>query len=160
MEHKLDFEVYSKGNPEVLILIDTSEVYTYPSNQLVEVSFPNTEDVFKDYYNVDKPTVLTTKSLGFSPNRIDFPDGLYRIRISVAPNAKVFKCKFYLKVDKAIKKLAALVEETTTKEEVLRLMEIDKLLVAAQITALEDEEKSIELYNLANKKLNSLNCYS
>lgn len=159
MRHNLDFEVYSKGNPEVLILLDTSEVYTYPSNQIVEVTFPNTNEVFSDYYNVDKPTILTTKSLGYSPNRIDFPDGIYNIRISVAPNAEVFKCKKYLKVDKAIGKLKEGLKVASTKEEISNLMELDKFLVAAQLLADEDPKKSLEFFEMVNKKLNTLKCY-
>ena len=158
MEHNLDFEIYTKGNPEVLILIDTSEVFEYPSNQIVEITFPNSTIVHKDYYNIDKPTVLTTKSLGYSPNRIAFPDGLYDIRISVAPNKKVFKCKKYLKSDKITQTLSELLEGCISDKEVLEYMEIDKYLTAAQIIANTNPSKSIDLFNLVTKKLDKLKC--
>lgn len=158
MEHNLDFEIYTRGNPEVLILIDTSEVYEFPGNQIVEIAFPNAEVVYRDYYNIDKPTVLTTKSLGYSPNRIDFPDGLYDIRISVAPNEEVFKCKKYLKVDRLTKELAQLLEGCVSDKEISEYMEIDKYLTAAQIIADTNPSKSIDLFNLVNKKLNKFKC--
>ena len=158
MKHNLDFEIYTRGNPETLILLDTSEIYEFPANQIVEVQFPNFESVYTDYYNVDKPTVLTTKSLGYSPNRIEFPDGLYFIRISVSPNETVFACKNYMKVDKASKAIAEKLVGCISDKEVLEIMELDKFLTAAKLAATTDPKKSIDLFNLVTKKLNKLNC--
>ena len=158
MKHIIDFEIYTRGNPETLILLDTSELYEFPANQIVEVQFPNFESVYSDYYNVDKPTVLTTKSLGYTPERIQFPDGLYFIRVSVTPNDTVYKCKHYMKLDKAESLLASKLEGCITDKEILELMELDKFITAAKLAADVDPQKSIDLFNLITKKLNKLNC--
>lgn len=159
MEHNLDFEIYTRGNPELLILIDTSEVFEYPSNSIVEVTFPSSDKIYKDYYNVDKPTTLTTKSLGYSPNRIDFPDGLYSLRISVAPNKDVFKCKNYMKTDILSNKIADLLTGCLSNTELLEYMELDKYLTSAKLLENKDAQKSIELYQLASNKLKKISCY-
>lgn len=158
MKHLLDFEIYTRGNPETLILIDTSEFYEYPSNAIVEVQFPNFETIYSDYYNPDKPTVLTTKSLAYSPNRIDFPDGLYFIRVSVAPNKKVFKCKNYLKLDQTMEDMKSLLGDCMDDTQLKEIAKIDSMIVAAKLYADDEPEKSIDMFNLIRKNIKKLKC--
>lgn len=159
MRNIVDFEIYSRGNPKTLILVDHSELFEFPSNQIVEVQFPNLDtEIYKDYYNVDKHTVLSTKSLGYSPHNIDFPDGLYSIRVSFAPNKEVFKCKSYMKLDQAKQSLAELLSEKGCNEDISKVMELDYYITASEYLADEYPEKSIEMFKILQKKLKKLNC--
>lgn len=158
-EQCLNFEVYTRTDPDVLILIDTSDLFEFPSNAIVEVEFPNFEGKsYGTFYNVDKPTILTTKLLGFSPNRIDFPDGLYSIRISVAPNKTVFKHKYYLKLDKTYRRVSELLENNTLEEVEDFVVQLDKDITLAQYTAPIDPKKSIEFFNAVTRKLERFKC--
>lgn len=158
-EQCLNFEVYTRTDPEALILIDTSELFEFPSNAIVEVEFPNFEGkTYGTFYNVDKPTLLTTKLLGYSPNRIDFPDGLYSIRISVAPNKTVFKHKYYLKLDKTYKRVAELLRDNPSDEVLDFVTQLDKDILLAQYTADIDPKKSIDFFNTITRKLERFKC--
>lgn len=160
MKHTLDFEIYTRGTEDTLIIIDTSEYFERPSNAIIEVEFPSLDEVFSAYFNPEKPNVLTTKQLGYSGSRINFPDGLYKLRYSVAPNAKVFKCKNYLKMDGLKNKLAEMIQSLNCpdKKDLDFIYDIDKYITAAEAVENTDECKALEFYNEANRLLNKKSC--
>lgn len=162
MKHEIDFEIYSRGveNSEYsLIVVDFSEYYERPSNVILEVMFPDIDKTYTSYVNPSTVTAVTTKSLGYSGNKTSFPDGLYKLRLSVKPNATSFKCMNYLKLDKLRNRLAELLQEECIDDVKLDIIyDIDKYLVAATANANKNPKVAIELYKEALKKLNKLNC--
>lgn len=154
MKHTLDFEIYTRGNAKTLILVDTSDYFEKPSNKMFEVKFPNFEKYYKALGNKEF-TSLNTKLLGYSSEIIEMPDGLYTIRMSVAPNQTVFKCKNYLKSDKLISKLNSILnKECLDLNELKIVSEVDVYLTTAQAIVDESPEKSVDYYQHALKLLN------
>lgn len=159
MEHELDFEIFTRGKANVLMVVDLSKYYKRPDNAIIEVKFPSLEEFYGGFFNISTINPFTTQSLGFSTEKIDFPDGLYKIRYSVAPNKEVFICKNYMKLDQINNKMAKLInKECPSKEDIDKLYEIDKLLTGAKYLENENPNKSIMFFQEAEKKINKLNC--
>lgn len=160
MENKLDFEIYTRGAADKLILVDASDYYIRPSNVIVEIEFPNLSTVYSAYINPSLPNVLTTKKLAYDSVVSDFPDGLYKIRFSVSPNKESFICKNYIKLDR-VKSIVAemLQEDCLDVKKIDYLLDIDKFVQAAEATENTSPSKSVEFYKEILKKLNKLSCY-
>jgi hypothetical protein len=159
MKHEIDFEIYTRGVEETLVVVDLSEYYERPSNVILEVLFPDINKRYTSYINPNTVTGITTKSLGYSGNKIPFPDGLYNLRMSVRPNESTFKCMNYLKLDKTRARMAKLLEAECIDDVNLDIIyDVEKYLVAALANANKNPKVAIELHKEALKKLNKLNC--
>jgi hypothetical protein len=163
MKNTIDFEIFTRGTVDTLIFVDTSDYDGTPSNAIVEILFPDFREPFNGYINPKGITVFTTKSLGFSTERIAFPDGLYNIRFSVNPNRTEFICKNYMKLDQIENKMCKLVsKDCQGKEDLKKLYEIDQFLTAARCTENCNPKQSKEFFKEAIKKVdketNSNNC--
>lgn len=159
MRHEIDFDIFTRGNPKHLMIVDGSRYFERPSNLLIEVKFPN----FKKYYTApgtaNSVTMLTTKFLGYCDDVVDFPDGLYEIRMSVAPNELVYYKENYLKADKLKSRMNELLqEECLDIKSVNYLYDIDKFLTAAEAVANTHPDKAVEYYREALKKLEKYEC--
>lgn len=159
MKHVMDFDVYTRGATNTLILIDTSDYFERPSNPIVEVTFPTTNQVFSTYYTPKSLNVLNTRLLNYSEDIIDFPDGLYRIRMSVAPNEHVYVCKNYLKLDKLRKRFFNLLPaDCENLDKIDYIYDIDKMITAALVNENENPTKALEFYQETLKRINKLEC--
>lgn len=154
MEHKLNFTVYSEDFSNDLGLVDSSTYFEKPSNLLYEVKLPSFDKYYLGYGNVNSLTVFTPINLNIG--QATFPDGLYTVRMSVAPNKEVFICKTFIKSDNLKAKIANILDcaKECDTELVDKLYNIDKFLFAANIAT--DDKLKVEFFNIAAKQLKSL----
>lgn len=157
MKHELDFEIYTNNNPKNLIFIDCSDYFEKPSNLIYEIKFPDLEKRYTALGN--SITSVNTKLIGYSGNIIEMPDGMYTIRMSVAPNKTVFTCKNYLKLDKLNCRIAKLLQEECLDLDQLNwLQDVDRYLTVAKAIVETDPDLSIKYFKeaktLINKKEN------
>lgn len=159
MKHVIDFDIYTRGVENTLIVIDTSDYFERPSNPIIEVTFPNSQQVYATYFTPKSLNVLNTKLLNYSEDVIDFPDGLYKIRMSVGPNEHVFSCKNYLKLDKLKKRfLALLPADCENLDKIDFIYDIDKMITAAVINENINPTKALEFYKETLKRISKLEC--
>lgn len=159
MKNTLDFEIYTRGAEDKLILVDASDYFARPSNAIVEIKFPNYGQTYSAYVNPSTINVLTTKKLAYNSVIPEFPDGLYNIRFSVSPNEEVFICKNYMKLDKVKSKIAEMLQEDCLDiKKVDYLFDLDKFIQAAEATANTNPTKSVEFFTEILKKINKLEC--
>lgn len=100
IKHDLSFSVVPLLDPFVLVVQDTS-VYradppTYP---VLAITFPN-GDKREVTFHPGESNVINYQTFGWKAQTI-FPDGIYQLEYSVAPNDKVKVCEYYLKADQA-----------------------------------------------------------
>jgi hypothetical protein len=158
-KHEIDFDIYTRGAENTLIVVDASEYYERPSNVIIDASFPDINKTYTAYVNPNTVTALTTKSFGYSDTRIAFPDGLYGLRMSVKPNNLNFKCINYFKLDKITSDMAKLLEAECIEDVDLSIIyDVDKYLVAAKANANSNPKVAIELYKEALKRITKLTC--
>lgn len=159
MKHVIDFDIYTRGATNTLIVIDTSDYFERPSNPIIEVTFPGVNDSFATYYTPKSLNVLNTKLLNYAESIIDFPDGLYNIRMSVGPNENIFACKNYLKLDKFRNRFKKLFpSDCEDLDKVDAIYNIDKLITAASINENINPDKAVEFYKEALKRITKLEC--
>lgn len=159
MKHTIDFEVYSNGKPKTLNIIDQSEYFELPDNMLIEVQFPSMGEVFSYPGKFSELNILNTKVIGYSPTIIDFPDGLYNIKLSVTPNAEVNLCQNHLKMDKLKCKLAELLqEECMCDDKVDLIFDIHKFIVCASANENTNPKKAVEYFQRASTLIKNIQC--
>lgn len=158
MRHKLNFTIYDDGSTDSIIFVDKSEYYENPTNPVIEVTFPNlVDEVYHQHIIPDQVNVLTLSKLCFTDSG-DFPDGVYTLKYSVAPNINLFKQFNYLKHTKLSNKLNEYLLQDLTEEEINKLYKVDLLIRAGSTIVKTDVNKASEYYNLADKLIKKLEC--
>jgi hypothetical protein len=158
MRHKLNFTIYEDGSTDSIIFVDKSEYYEYPTNPVVEVTFPNlVDEVYHQYIIPEQVNVLTLGKLCFN-DTTEFQDGVYTFRYSVAPNANLYKQFNYLRHTKLSNKFNEYLLQDLTEEEINKLYKVDLLLRAGSNVVKTDVSKASEYYNLADKLIKKLEC--
>lgn len=158
MRHKLNFTIYEDGSTDSIIFVDKSEYYEYPTNPVIEVTFPNlVDEVYHQFILPNQVNVLSLSKLCYNDSG-DFPDGVYKFRYSVAPNATLFKELVYLKHTKLTNQVNTLLDTELTEDYINKIYKIDLLLRAGSEVVKTDVNKASEYYNLANKLIKKLEC--
>lgn len=165
---KLDILVIPTYNVQTLGVADASVYPTNPpvvSGATIEINVPGFGTVVKPF-SVDDFNIFTTSNLGISPVGVDqpLPDGVYRLRYSVAPAYTNF-------VEKSIVRVEKLQEKFDNAFMKLDMMECDRAIktqakvdltsiyffiqgsIAAANNCAVDE--AMKLYNQADMMLNN-----
>ena len=165
---KLDILVIPTYNSKTLGVADASVYPTYPpvvSAPTIEVTVPGF-GTFSLPFNVNDFNVFTTSNLGITPVGVDqpLPDGVYRLKYSVAPAYANF-------VEKSIMRIEQLQEKFDGAFMKLDMMECDRAIktqskvdlntiyffiqgaVAAANNCADDE--ATKLYNQADRMLDN-----
>lgn len=157
LKHHLDFSILETYNPEVINFVDESEYFQLPKLPLVEITFNG-----KLYQAIIKPNFfnsLHTTTIGYSQTICEFPDGIYEIKYSVAPNNVVFVIKYIYKQDQIYKKIQDVWNKSEKFDKVLdKLSEIELLLKAAKFEVVSNPVQAVELYKQADIFLSNINC--
>lgn len=162
----IDFEVLNTGNPQTLIVCDTSEYgQVYNKAAIIEIVLPSgdkvTHYVSKNNNNVFNSSNLYLSNVG---QYINLPDGLYTISIKASPDT-FNKTRTYLKTDSLELNIAEAFSSVgmDIKEELLNyLIKVEFFIKAAKAAVrLGQNKKAISYYNLA-KSLHDeyINCSS
>lgn len=165
---KLDILVIPTYNSQTLGVADASVYPTDPpvvSSATIELTVPGF-GMFIMPFNVNDFNIFTTSNLGITPPGVDqpLPDGVYRLRYSVAPAYKNF-------VEKSIMRIEQIQEKFDGAFMKLDMMECDRAIktqskvdlntiyffiqgaVAAANNCAVDE--ATKLYNQADRMLNN-----
>lgn len=157
MRHQLDFTIYEDYSKDTIIFVDKSCYYEYPKNPILEVTFP-VDEVYSQLIVPNQVNVLDTQKLCYNNDKVDFPDGVYKFRYSVAPNDKLYKEINYLKTTKLTLKLVDLLKQDLTEDFINKIYKVDLLIRAGEQVVKEDVTKASEFYNTANKLIKKLEC--
>lgn len=165
---KLDILVIPTYNVQTLGVADASVYPTNPpvvSGATIEITVPGFGTVIKPF-SVNDFNVFTTSNLGISPAGIDqpLPDGVYRLKYSVAPAYINFVEKSIMRVEKLQEKF----DEAFMK---LDMMECDRAIKTQSFVDLNSinffmqgaiaaanncaEIEATKLYNQADMMLNN-----
>jgi hypothetical protein len=165
---KLDILVIPTYNVQTLGVADASVYPTNPpvvSGATIEINIPGFGVVLRPF-SVNDFNIFTTSNLGLSPVGVDqpLPDGVYRLRYSVAPAYQNF-------VEKSIMRVEKLQEKFDNAFMKLDMMECDRAIrtqakvdltsiyffiqgsIAAANNCAVDE--AMKLYNQADMMLNN-----
>jgi len=152
----IDFTISKEGSIQNLIFIDESQYEEYPSTPILSVKFPSLSQQFEILIIPQQLNIITTQKLCYDKNIIDFPDGLYTIRYSVAPNDYKYKEKFYLRLNKTRDKINNLLLD---KPDVNKYYEMEVYLKSAEFAAEKgNKDKAIEIFQNIQKQINKISC--
>lgn len=157
MKTNLNFDIFNDNSANTIKLYDYSEYLEYPENPIVEVEFPSGIN-YMTYFRPNETTILTSKLLGYNENCIDFPDGIYSFRISIAPNAALFTCKNFVNFQTLKKEIALFLKENKDLNVIDKLCFIDSYLEASQNLVNDDKATALDFYNEANNLFTKLKC--
>lgn len=133
---KIDFQLFSSGDPKLLVIVDTS-IWNYISNKpaIIEIIVPGEEDPIVYNYLKNKNNVFNTSNLYLSPIGVysDMPDGIYRVTVKGSPDS-FCEHKDFLKTDKTRLELYTIytnlgLDVNKLDEEVYRKINDIKLLI-------------------------------
>jgi len=170
-KHQLSLELPDTNNVNVLRVLDTS-LYAEDlgtSCGLLQITSPgyNTPvsiEVLPQFNLVLNGCTLGIQASGCGEQCYAIPDGIYRIRYSVAPNDKVFVEYNYLRITQTLNKyfsilaeveMAACEPESEIKDLLKELRMIKSFLDAAKakVEYANQPEKGMELLYYAHKRL-------
>jgi hypothetical protein len=164
---KIDFEVLDNGNPNLIIVIDTSNwgaIEDKPS--IIEITKPGYSDPIVLYYDKHKTTVLGSSILDASCSTCDdsegmLPDGVYVITVKGSPDS-YYNTKYFLKTSSIELEIAELyitkgVSDIALKNE---LSKIDYFLTIAKSFVKKGDFNSAGIYyDKAKNEINRIsNC--
>ena len=174
VKHQLSLEVPDTNNVKVLRVFDTSLYATQfdTSCGLLQITSPGFNipvniDVLPHYNLVLNACTLGLQHQGCGETSAPLPDGIYRIRYSVAPNDKVFVEYSHLRVTQTINKysnelakieMSACEPSPDVKEKLAELRLIKSFIDAARVKVeyAHQPHQGMELLVYAQKKLNKL----
>ena len=176
MNHVLSLEVLDTLNPGILKITDTShyeEMLDVTCSRLEILlpgfTIPVVKDVEPMFNLVLNACDLEVQKSDCGTKFCNLPDGIYSIRYSVSPN-EIVKVEYnYLKVSMLMNRykkalccidLNAYEPSKEIKEKLKLLHEVRMYIEAAKAKAenCHEPEKSMELYNYANKILSKFDC--
>ena len=168
----LDFTILDSHNPKLLAVADVSKFPTgfLPVNATIEItppSFPTSLHV----HSFNNLAMFSTNTLNITcvedySQLPDLADGLWNIKITVAPSHKYFVEKSFFRVDSLVHKWQkALIstdikecDQSVKKQDKLALDDINFFIQGAVAAANEcDYNRATQLYDLANTLLKSFN---
>lgn len=167
MQNYLDYDIFDADmNLRTIVIIDKSTyLEKYPESPMLEVLPPgHTKWVSLPFKTRDTNTI-TSSQLNLTCGEVDtLPDGVYRFRLSVCPNDKVFLCKNYLRttiLDYGIQDLILkIIGDCCPESKKLKkaLVEIDILRNGAKAeVALGNVSRGASMYQKAVDLLNKTN---
>ena len=142
---------------ECFTVYDYTEYILPPNNPIVEVDFPDSQNTFYTFFTPNECTMLTTKNLGFCSTVTTFPDGVYKFRFSVAPNATLFEEVYVLNSLNLKLDIANYFKDNKTMS-TEKLCFIDANLEAAKSIVSSDPDTAKLLYNEAANLFKKLTC--
>ena len=177
-KHILSLEIPTVSNCELLCIKDTSQ---YSSELAVDCeellitlpgfSVPVLVKVNKDFDMCLNACIMAIQKINCGTVQQNIPDGIYIIRYSVSPNAKVFVEYNHLRVTSLMtdyyKVLCDLdvqaCQPESRKQSLLNEMNFIRTLIDAAVANAEYCESAaqgMQLYNYAKQRLNKISCPS
>ena len=173
----LDFLVIPTYNTLTLGLLDYSTYPTEPPivvSPTIEINIPGFGLVYKDF-NVQGITIINSYDLGLSSidESITIPDGIYKLKYSIAPAYDNYVEKSIMRADKiqekfdnAFMKLDLMECDLALKKQSSVYLNTVNFLIQGSIAAANNcaETQSYKLYNQADRMLdnfmkNNCGCY-
>lgn len=156
-KHKLDFLILDDEDTKSLCFLDKSDYFKRPEKPTLEVKFPNIDRIYSIVIDSCGFSRLTTKSLRYLKTEQDFPDGIYEIRYSVAPNDQVYLHKKFIKTSKLKKDLKNILENLEVNDELIsKLYKIDLYLTASNLVIDTKEDLAVNFYKEAKKQIKDI----
>lgn len=164
---RLDFQVFSEGNPEILAVMDTSiwgAIVDKPS--IVEITTPGSSKTRTYNFVKGKSNVFNSSNLLISPvgEYQDLVDGIYRISVKGSPDSNCVH-RDYLKTDKAKLELYKIYaslglgnSDEVTRNNKKVIQDIDLLIRASEALVSRGElKKGYSFFKKAIKDINKYN---
>jgi hypothetical protein len=130
-----------------------------PDSPLLEVGFPSLSKTYDMAIKPGEINIVNTKSICYSPENIDFPDGLYSLRYSVEPNDRKFVKKNYMRFTKAKAKIAELLlTKDLSQETINKYYKLDIMMQSSEALVNTNKEEALDLFNMVQKEIKKLNC--
>lgn len=163
---QLDFQLFSTGDPKLLIIIDTS-IWSFIEDKtaIIEITPPGIENPIVYNFLKGKTNVFNTSNLYLSPIGVynDLPDGLYKITIKGSPDS-FCKHRNVLKTDKTRLELYNLyaslgLDVNNLDQEVYEKIKEIKLFIEASeaLVSIGQNYKGVKLLKRAMDKINNYN---
>lgn len=159
----LDFQLLNSGDPEILVIYDTSVWGAIESKiAIVEITLPNRNQPNTYTFEKGKANVFNSSNLQVSNvgERTDLPDGIYRISLKGSPSTfckqrDVIKTdRLQMKLDSLYLKLGTNNLDQKTKDLKLDLLNIE-LMIKASKSAVKVGELNMA-YTYYNKAMETL----
>lgn len=145
MKHQLNFTIANQVSCDSILLFDTSVYLAItPTDPILYITPPNSVTEVSMAFNISQATNITC-------DHVVLTSGVYKLRLSVCPNATLFVEKSYLRICDELEKIRSLVCEGKDVVEVKMMLEVAQDLVWSGEVA-----KGIEIYNLTVKKIKAL----
>lgn len=155
----LDFSILESSSKNFIFVDDSTYDNYRPDSPMLEVGFPSISKAYEMAIIPGEINIINTKNLCYSPENIEFPDGMYSLRYSVEPNDRSFAEKKYMRFTKAKEKIAELLLEGDISQETInKYYKLDIMMQASEALVDTKREEALDLFNMVQKEIKKLSC--